>query len=134
MSTRAREIGIVAGAGGWWLLLTIAFLLGRGDDLGRLPGLLATFAASLARGPVWGWAGLLASLAALVLAALIGLAWYGLGTAIGRWLPVLRVEPRGEVRIAEVAGLVLLGAAAWSLIWFFLGTAYLYRTPVAVAA
>jgi hypothetical protein len=95
---------------------------------------VATFAASLARGPVWGWAGLLASLAALLLAALIGLAWYGLGTAIGRWLPVLRAERRHDVGIAEIAGLTLLGAAAWSLIWFFLGTAYLYRTPVAVAA
>jgi hypothetical protein len=133
MSTRARDIGVIAGAGGWWLLLTTAFLLGRGDDLGRLPGLLAAVAASMGRGPVWGRAGLVESLTGLAIAALIGLAWYGTGTTISRWLPTLPPEPRDDARIGVVAGVTLLGAAAWSIIWFFLGTAYLYRRPVAVA-
>lgn len=120
----AREIGVIAGTGLWWLVLAGAFLLGRSDDIGRLPALLASSAGGLARGPVWGWAGLGASLAGLGLAGLIALAWYGLGHAIARRL---RDRP-------EPAALALLGAAAWSLVWFFLGVANLYRVPVAVVA
>ncbi len=132
MSARAREIGIIAFTGAWWLLLAIAFLWNRGDDVGRLPALTGAFVASLARGPVWGVAGLLAALGGLVLAGLIGLAWYGLGDAIGRRLPAGREGRYGDTQIAEVAGVTLLGAAAWSLIWFFLGTAHLYRPAVAL--
>jgi hypothetical protein len=132
VSARAREIGIIAFTGAWWLLLAVAFLWNRGDDVGRLPALTGAFIASLARGPVWGGAGLLAALAGLVLAGLIGLAWYGLGDAIGRRLPARREGRYGDTRIAEVAGVTLLGAAAWSLIWFFLGTAHLYRPAVAL--
>jgi len=134
VSARAREIGIVSVAGAWWLLLAIAFLWNRGDDVGRLPALTASFVASLARGPVWGWAGLLASLAGASLAGLIGFAWYGLGDAIARRLSPLRDRPPHDDPIAEVAGVTLLGAAAWSLIWFLLGAVYLYRVPVAMVA
>ena len=134
MSARAREIGVVAVAGAWWLFLAITFLWNRGDDVGRLPALTASFAVSLAHGPVWGLGGLLASLAGTTLAALIGLAWYGLGAAITRGLPGLRHRPTREDRTAEIADITLLGAAAWSLVWFLLGTVYLYRVPVAVIA
>ena len=134
MSARAREIGVVAVAGAWWIFLAITFLWNRGDDVGRLPALTASFAVSLAHGPVWGLGGLLASLAGTTLAALIGLAWYGLGAAITRGLPGLRHRPTREDRTAEIADVTLLGAAAWSLVWFLLGTVYLYRVPVAVIA
>ena len=134
MSARAREIGVIAGAGTWWLCLAIAFLGNRGDDVGRLPALLPAFVASLARGPVWGLTGVLAALAGAALAGLIGLAWYGLGAAIARRIPLLRDHSPHEDRIGEIADLALLGAAAWSLIWFLLGAVYLYRVPVAVVA
>jgi hypothetical protein len=134
VSARAREIGVVAVAGAWWLFLAITFLWNRGDDVGRLPALTASFAVSLAHGPVWGLGGLLASLAGTTLAALIGLSWYGLGAAITRGLPGLRHRPTREDRTAEIADVTLLGAAAWSLVWFLLGTVYLYRVPVAVIA
>ncbi|MEX2224525.1 MAG: hypothetical protein WEG40_22300 [Candidatus Rokuibacteriota bacterium] len=133
MSAPAREIGVVAVAGAWWLFLAAAFLLNRGDDVGRLPALAGSFVGSLVRGPGWGLAGLLASLAGLALAGLIGLAWYGLGDAIARRLP-LPERPREAAPITEVASVTLLGAAAWSLVWFFLGAAALYRVPVAVIA
>jgi hypothetical protein len=133
VSIRAREIGVVAVAGAWWLFLAITFLWNRGDDVGRLPALTASFVGSLGREPVWGLGGLLASLAGTTLAALIGLAWYGLGDAITR-LPGLRHRPTHEDRTAEIADLTLLGAAAWSLVWLLLGTVYLYRVPVAVMA
>jgi hypothetical protein len=133
MSARARDIGVIAVAGAWWLILAVAFLGHRGDDVGRLPALSAAFIASLSRGPVWGAAGFLASLAGLLLAGLIGLAWYGLGDAIGRRLPAGPERRAAAARTAEVAELTLLGAAAWSLIWFFLGVGSLYRVPVAFA-
>ena len=135
MNTRAREIGVIAGAGAWWLSLAIAFLWNRGDDVGRLPSLTGAFVASLAHGPLWGLAGLLASLAGAALAGLIGLAWYGLGDTIARRLPRHRDDDAPHPRrIAEVADLTLMGAAAWSLIWFLLGAVYLYRVPVALLA
>jgi len=135
VNTRAREIGVIAGAGAWWLSLAIAFLWNRGDDVGRLPSLTAAFVASLAHAPLWGPAGLLASLAGAALAGLIGLAWYGLGDTIARRLPRHRDDDAPHPRrIAEVADLTLMGAAAWSLIWFLLGAVYLYRVPVAVLA
>jgi hypothetical protein len=134
VSARAREIGVIAVAGTWWLFLAIGFLWNRGDDVGRLPALIASFVASLAHGPVWGLTGFLVSLAGAALAGLIGLAWYGLGGAIARRIPRLRDHPPREDRIGEIADLALLGAAAWSLIWFLLGAIYLYRVPVAVVA
>jgi len=135
VNTRAREIGVIAGAGAWWLSLAIAFLWNRGDDVGRLPSLTAAFVAALAHGPLWDLAGLLASLAGAALAGLIGLAWYGLGDTIARRLPRHRDDDAPHPRrIAEVADLSLMGAAAWSLIWFLLGAVYLYRVPVAVLA
>jgi hypothetical protein len=132
MNVRARRIGIAALAGAWVLSLAGAFLLNRGEDVGRLPALLAASVAALSRGPVWGLAGLLSSVAGVAIAALIGLAWYGLGHTI---LP--RVERPtslrgGERVVTEVAERALLGAAAWSTCWFFLGFLSLYRVPVAV--
>src|SRR5258705_2481117 len=128
-------MGVMAGAGAWWLSLAIAFRWNRGDDVGRLPSLTGAFVASLAHGPLWGLAGLLASLAGAAVAGLIGLAWYGLGDTIARRLPRHRDDDAPHPRrIAEVADLTLMGAAAWSLIWFLLGAVYLYRVPVAVLA
>jgi hypothetical protein len=126
MSARARRIGVIAVAGAWWLSLAAAFLLSRGEDVGRLPALASAFLGPLARGPVFGLTGFLSSLTGLVLAGLIGLAWCGLGDAILR-----RIPPSGPHLHAERA---LLGAAAWSIIWFFLGVAPLYRAPVAAIA
>ena len=131
MSTRARRIGVIAVAGAWWLSLAVAFLLNRGDDVGRLPVLVPAFLGALARGPVFGLTGFLSSLAGLLLAGLIGLAWYGLGHAILGRIPWSDGRDSHDERCFAVAERALLGAAAWSIIWFFLGVVPLYRTPVA---
>src|SRR5258705_8673668 len=108
-------MGVMAGAGAWWLSLAIAFRWNRGDDVGRLPSLTAAFVAALAHGPLWGLAGLLASLAGAGLAGLIGLAWDGLGDTIAPRPPR---HPDDDAphprRIAEGADLPLMGAAAGS--------------------
>jgi hypothetical protein len=74
MTAGARRIGVLAVAGAWWLVLAAAFLLDRGEDAGRLPALIGTVLSRLAQEPVWGPAGL-RSLAGLLIAGLIGLAW-----------------------------------------------------------
>jgi hypothetical protein len=134
MSDPARRIGVVAVAGAWWLSLAVAFLLNRGDDVGRLSSLMSAFLGAWARGPVFGLTGFLSSLAGLVLAGLIGLAWYGLGHAILRRIPWSGGRDSHDERRFAVAKRALLGAAAWSIVWFFLGVAPLYRIPVAAIA
>ncbi len=134
MSPRARRIGLIAVAGAWWLSLAAAFLLNRGDDVGRLPALASAFLGSLARGPVFGLTGFLSSLAGLALAGLIGLAWYGLGHAMLRRISWSEGQDSHDERRFAVAERALLGAAAWSIIWFFLGVVPLYRVPVAAIA
>ena len=132
MTARARRIGVLAVAGAWWLMLAVPFLLNRGEDVGRLPTLLATSLARLVHEPVWGRAGI-QSLVGLLIAGLVGLAWYGLGETIVR-----RVDPaEGEsddIPVMQVATRSLVGAGAWSLAWFFLGVLPLYRVSVAALA
>ena len=132
MTARARRIGVLAVAGAWWLMLAAPFLLNRGEDVGRLPTLLATSLARLVHEPVWGRAGI-QSLIGLLIAGLVGLAWYGLGETIVR-----RVDPaEGEsddIPVMQVATRSLVGAGAWSLAWFFLGVLPLYRVSVAALA
>ena len=132
MTARARRIGVLAVAGAWWLMLAAPFLLNRGEDVGRLPTLLATSLARPVHEPVWGRAGI-QSLIGLLIAGLVGLAWYGLGETIVR-----RVDPaEGEsddIPVMQVATRSLVGAGAWSLAWFFLGVLPLYRVSVAALA
>jgi hypothetical protein len=131
MTARARRLGVLAVAGAWWSVLAAAFLLNRGEDAGRLPALMGTVLSRAAQGPVWGPAGL-HSLVGLLIASLIGLAWYGLGDAIARRVgPTGGDETYGPLAVAERG---LLGAGVWSLVWFFLGVLPLYRVSVAVVA
>jgi hypothetical protein len=129
MSARARRIGVLAVAGAWWLVLAVTFLLNRAEDVGRLPALVPTVVTRLARGPVWGAAGL-QSLVGLLIAGLVGLAWYGLGDAIVRRAGAIESGEPPEPLLG-VAERGLVGAGAWSLVWFFLGVLPLYRPWVA---
>lgn len=129
MTARAQRIGVLAVAGAWWLVLAAAFLLNRGEDAGRLPALIETVLSRVAQGPVWGPAGL-DSLVGLLIAGLVGLAWYGLGDTVVRRIGSAGNGESRELPL-EVAERGLLGAGAWSLVWFFLGVLPLYRIPVA---
>jgi len=133
MTPRARWIGATAVSGVWGLALAVTFLLNRGDDVGRLPALIQTFTSALTRGPLLGLGGLGASIGGLTTAALMGSAWLGLGDAILRCLPTGGGSARAQPVLA-LAERGLLGAAAWSLVWFFLGTLGLYHTSGAAIA
>jgi len=133
MTLRARRIGLVTVVGAWWLLLAVTFLRHRGEDVGLLPGLLQAFLGPLLHGPLWSPRGLASSLAGVVLAGLIALAWHGLGTSILRRIPWAERGNAGSALLVDVAGPALVGAAGWSLVWFFLGAVYLYRPWIAWA-
>lgn len=110
----------------WAVGLLIAFLAYRGADAGQLPKLFGT----LGGGPLFGWPGFRDSLLGLFAAALIFLAWYGLGSLISSFINVTADENSSRwLRFARDAA---IGAAGWSLIWFFLGLLGLYQTGAAV--
>ncbi len=111
----------------WALLLTIAFLAYRGADAGQLPQLFG----NLGRGPVFGWPGFRDSAIGIVVAALIFLAWYGLGSLISSFINPAADEKSS--RLLRVTRRAAVGAAGWSLVWFFLGLSGLYKTGVAIA-
>ncbi len=125
-----RGVGLVAGAGSGALLLAL-FFARRGGDVGHLPVLLAAFAAALGRGPMLDAAAWGPALGGAALAGAIVVAWLGVGDLVARACPAPR-EP--GARALDVAGRVLVGAGVWSVAWFLLGAAHLFRTPVAVVA
>ncbi len=90
----------------------MAFLYFRGSDVGQLPKLVG----NLGGGPLFG-SGIVDSLAGIVIAVLIGISWFGLGSVITR---VVKRESRPS-KLFEIAFATAIGAGIWSLIWFFLG-------------
>jgi hypothetical protein len=110
----------------------------RSRDVGQLPALASSFFRSLASSSLFGLAGLAASAAAIVIAALIVLSWYGLGRLILRLAQMRRSisEDAGETtsRAFEWAATCAYGAGAWSLVWFALGAAGAYKKLTALLA
>jgi hypothetical protein len=117
-----------------WLPFAADPSLVRGVDLARLPAWVGAFLDDLARHPVVGTAGLGRSAAGIALAALMVLAWAGAGRLLlGRERPATNGATGGGAGM-DLAERCAMGAGAWSLLWFFLGAAGLYRTWIAVVA
>lgn len=125
------RIQVLILAAAWGVGLIGLFLLNRRYDLPHLLDWLVALARELTRSTPVGSAGLVRSAGGVILAAFIVVAWWGLGSLIVRL-----IAPRGGLgaRALDWGARGLLGSAAWSTVWFFLGVAGLYRTPVAVAA
>lgn len=123
-----RDSGLAAVVfAAWALLLIVAFLAYRGADAGQLPRLFG----NLGGGPPFGWTGLRDSALGIVVAALIFLAWYGFGSLTSSFINATADERSSKcLRVARGAA---VGAAGWSLCWFFLGLAGFYKTGVAIA-
>ena len=66
-------------------------------------------------------------------AATIAAAWFGAGNFIVSYLRAAE-KSGNHSHVLELAVKTAVGAAVWSLIWFFLGVAGLYSRPIAVAA
>ncbi|HET7296455.1 MAG TPA: hypothetical protein VFI66_04895 [Gemmatimonadales bacterium] len=131
MGAHARRSAGAALASAWLLLLGIAFFLNRGDDAGRLAMLLRSVLRSLARDRAVEVSGLIASTGGVLIAGLLVLAWLGFGDVI---LRLSRGSATTRPRALELASRGLIGAAAWSMVWFVLGVWHLYRGWVAVTA
>ena len=112
----------------WAAALIAAFLAYRGADVGQLPKLFA----NLGGGPMFGPDGFRDSLVGVVVAALIGVSWFGLGNFVFRFVGIEKSENHSHV--LELAGRIAAGSAIWSLIWFFLGAAGAYGKSSAVVA
>jgi hypothetical protein len=131
MSLRIGRIAAPACMAGWGVALIVLFLLNRRYDLAYLPQWLVAFGRELtSRSPV-GLDGAVRSSGGVIVAVLVVVAWWGLGSFVFRL-----VAPSSGLgsRALDWSARGLLGSEAWSTIWFFLGVAKLYRTSVAVAA
>jgi hypothetical protein len=115
----------------WAGTLVSLFVLNRRYDLAYLPEWLGNLGRSLlARSPI-GVEGLAQSAGGLILASLIVLAWWGLGSLVlDRLVPS---EALGS-RALDGGARALVGSALWSTIWFVLGCAGLYRPEIALVA
>ena len=134
MTARAHRSASFLLASGVGLVLLAFFLQRRGDDVRRLPELLAASIASLEREPVFRMAGAAASIGGLAVAVAIVLAWFGVGDLVMRGLERGRSTATAEPRAVDLATRALVGAGVWSILWFFLGVIHLYRAPVALVA
>lgn len=112
----------------WAAFSLIAFFANRGADVGKI----GTLVGNLGGGPLFGWEGFRDSIAGGIVAVLLLLSWFGLGTFVSSFIPKHRGERHSHV--LELAISVAVGAAVWSLIWFFLGLLWVYYPPMSAVA
>ena len=108
------------------VVCVVAFLAYRGGDVGQLPKLIG----DLGGGPMFG-SGIVDSLAGAVVALLIGISWFGLGSVI---LDLIQIDQSAIDRNLGFGISSAVGAALWSLIWFFEGLAGSYSSRIALLA
>lgn len=106
----------------------VAFLTYRGSDIGKLPKLLG----NLGAGPLVGFEGFRDSVAGLVAACFICLSWFGLGSFVSSLIGVAKRKD-AKTSAAFVSN-TAVGAAVWSLIWFFLGIVGAYSGMFAIVS
>ena len=131
MTARAPRARATLLAGGFALTLLVIFFQGRRGDVGHLPELLGSLIASLARERVFDGAGWAAVLIGVAIAAVLVLAWFGVGDLVVRRFAL---SSAAEPRALDLATRALIGAGVWSIVWFFFGVIHLYRLPVALAS
>jgi len=112
----------------WSVVLLVAFFANRSGDVGRIGQLLG----NLGGGPLFGWDGFRDSLLGGLIVLLMLIAWFGLGSMITKFIRRERSDDLSH--ILEIVINVAVGAAAWSLIFFFLGIAGWYNAATAIAA
>jgi len=101
----------------WAAILLVAFFANRGSDVGQLGKLIG----NLGGGPLFGWEGFRDSFGGGLIAIVVLIAWFGLGSLITKF--VQRERNENHSHVFEIVINVAIGAAGWSLIWFFLGLA-----------
>jgi len=108
-------------------VLIIAFFSYRSGDIGQLTQLVG----DLRGGPIVGNA-MVESLYGIASAILILLSWFGLGSIVDGVI-VSATDDDGSEAMYFVRS-TAIGAAGWSIAWFFLGVAGFYNSTTAVAS
>ncbi len=111
----------------WAGILIVFFLASRGSDVGKLQKLIGNLGGGLLAG-----AGLVDSVVGAIVALLIVIAWFGVGNFASSVIKVTKSENHSH--ILELAIKTAVGAAIWSLTWFFLGIAGAYNGMTAIIA
>lgn len=111
------------------IVLSATFFAYRGNDVGELPTLLTRFLTELTSAKILTLGGLLKALERTMVAALIVFAWFGLGASVFRLLKVEITESPLPLTLALYCA---SGASLWSLLWFGLGIAQLFRASCAL--
>ena len=109
----------------WAVALLVAFLSNRGSDVGQLQKVIG----NLGGGPLAG-VGIIDGVVGAIVAFLIVFAWFGLGNFAASFIKTTKSENHSH--ILELAMKTAVGAAIWSLIWFFLGIGGAYNVVAAV--
>jgi len=131
MTTRTERLLGPAVMGLWGATLIVLFVLNRDYDLAYLPEWLPDLGRALFGRSPMGVGGLVQSAGGVILAILIVVAWWGLGTLV-----LQRLMPSQALgsRALDCSARGLIGSAAWSTVWFFLGVMKLYHPMTGVAA
>ena len=108
------------------VVCVVAFLAFRGSDVGQLPKLVS----NLGGGPFFGVNEFFDHVTGIAIALAITISWFGLGGLVTPFL--LKTDQRPGMLL--VAQYIAIGAAIWSLIWFFLGLIGEYFGLVSVVA
>jgi len=120
------------------LALTAVFLDQHRAEISALPASARAFTSALGRYGILALPGAGQSAAGAGAALLVVVAWYGLGGLIlGSIRSAVGAPATGSPepsRALDLASASALGAGAWSLAWFALGLAGLYRPGTALAA
>lgn len=124
MTEKANRSGNAVLVAIWAAALLVVFTAFRFDDILKLPSLVG----NLGGGPLFG-SGIADSFAAVVAALVIGFSWFCLGSFIYSFIPAS--DDRASSFEMDIAKKAALGAAAFSLVWFFLGLAGLYNSIAA---
>ncbi len=111
------------------IVLSTIFFAYRGNDVGELPTLISRFTSELINAKILTLSGLLKAIESMLVATLIVLAWFGLGANIFRLLKVENTESPLQLNLALYCA---SGASIWSLLWFALGIAQLFRASCAL--
>lgn len=109
-------------------VLTIAFFSRRGSDAGQLQ----TLVQDIGGGPLFGLEGFRDSVLGCLIALLIGVSWFGLGSLILKYIDLPRAD--GHSHLLELALATSIGAAIWSLIWCLLGFVGAYSGGFGITA
>ncbi len=120
------------------LALTGVFLGEHRVELGSLAATVHAFIAALGRYGILNLPRAGQSAAGAFAAVLVVVAWYGVGDVLVKSLRPAgggpsSICPRSSCAL-DLAWACSLGAGTWSLVWFMLGLAGLYRTVTAAAA